>query len=91
MSVNLIINNLPNFKPIVFYSEFLSFEEAIQKIQEKNEVIKSVFRFNYDVYLDDDGLISDNIIMYHQEMAMNARMDISYLKEQLRCWKLENK
>jgi len=89
MSINF--NNLPNFRPIVFYSEFLSFEEAIHKIQEKNEVIKSVFRFNYDVYLDDDGLISDDIIMYHQEIAMNARTDISYLKEQIRCWKLENK
>ncbi len=85
-----VINTIPNFRPIIYNSEFLSLDEVRDIIIEKGKIIDSYIHLCYILYNDDYDLYDDNAVIQIHENALNAKIDISYLKDQLRCWDLKN-
>jgi len=85
-----MFNQLPNFKPIFFNSVFLSLDEARLVIQEKMNDITVFIRLDQSLWMDDDGLFTDEYIDRIYNRMLQARDDLSYLRDQIRCWDLEN-
>jgi len=86
MSFNF--NKLPNFRPIVLNSCFLTFNDARKIINEKRKFIDWYIRLDIIIYMDDYDLIDGDTYENLLNEIQEAKDTIQNLEDQLRCWNL---